>query len=162
MKRTKLTWTYFILQIVFMLIVPCVFIWVQYGDLATKYKVSVSAILLLVVVFLVFKRVFLAKYLKTLETKIANIETNALSITDENAIKSNKKAWRFYSVIQLITSAVVPILLFIFGIETIKVVEDGLIKLYGCLMCCLLSVCVGVLFRVAEIYSMRLTHETDE
>lgn len=152
---------FFALQILFMLVVPCAFIWAQYGDLATKYKVSVTAILLLVVVFLVFKRVFLSKYLKSIDGKILNIETNALSITDKSAIHANKKAWRFYSMIQLLESAIIPILLFVFAIETIKVVEAGLIKLYGCLSCCLLSLIVGVVFRIAEIYSMRLTHEKD-
>lgn len=162
MKRTGLTWAFFALQIIFMLVIPCAFIWAQYGDLATRYKVSTTAILLLVVVFLTFKRVFLSKYLKTIDGKILNIETNALTITDESAIKANKKAWRFYSMIQLLTSAIVPILLFVFAIQTIEVVEAGLIKLYGCLMCCLLSVVVGVVFRIAEIYSMRLTHEKKE
>ena len=37
MKRTKKTWVFFILQMVFMLIAPCVFVWLQYGDLTNKY-----------------------------------------------------------------------------------------------------------------------------
>nr|DAU28814.1 MAG TPA: hypothetical protein [Caudoviricetes sp.] len=159
MKRTKQSWVLFALQIVFMLVVPCVFIWVQYGDLTQKYKISVTAILLLILVFLVFKKIFLSKWLKTIDGKLVNIETAALTITDTEAIKANKKAWRSYSIVQLATNAVIPLLCMFLAVETIKAVEDGLIKLYGCLMFCLLSVALGVIFRIAEIYSMKFTHE---
>ena len=132
MKRTKKTWLFFILQLVFMLIAPCVFVWLQYGDLTSGYKVSVTAILLIILIFWAFKRIFLNKWLKTFEQKIINIETNALTITDKQAISSNKKAWRFYSLVQLLFSAIIPLLLFILAIITSKTVEQGLIKLYGC------------------------------
>lgn len=162
MKRTGKTWLFFVLQIVFMLVVPCVFIWVQYGSVeqgTAKYKLQVTAIVLMLLVFLVFKKVFISKWLKTIDGKIINIETNALTITDGQAIEANKKAWRFYSMAQLLSSAIVPILCFILAIITIKAVEKDLIELYGCLMFCLLSIAVGIVFRVAEIYSMKLTHE---
>lgn len=159
MKKTSKSWLFFILQILFMLIAPCVMVWVQYGDLTQKYKVSVTAIMLLLLIFWVFKRVFLNKWIKTLDLKITNIETNALSLTDKTAIESNKKAWRSYSLFQLAISSVIPLLLMALAVLTIKAVQDGLIKLYGCLMFCLISVFVGVLFRVCEIYSMKLQHE---
>lgn len=113
----------------------------------------------MLLVFLVFKKVFISKWLKTIDGKIINIETNALTIPDGQAIEANKKAWRFYSMAQLLSSAIVPILCFILAIITIKAVEKDLIELYGCLMFCLLSIAVGIVFRVAEIYSMKLTHE---
>ena len=159
MKRTKKAWLFFALQLVFMLIVPCVFIWVQYGELTTKYKISVTAIFLIMLVFLIFKKIFLNKWLKTFDQKIINIETNALSLTDKTAIESNKRAWRNYSVLQMVFSSVIPLLLLVLAVITIKVVEQGLIKLYGCLMFCTLSIFVGVIFRIAEIYCMKLCHE---
>ena len=142
-----------------MLVAPCIFVWLQYGELTTKYKVSVTAIMLLVIVFWAFKRIFLNKWLKTFDQKIINIETTALTITEPNAILSNKKAWRLYSLFQLLCNSVVPVLLFALAIITIKTVEEGLIKLYGCFMFCLISIVIGMIFRVAEIYSMKLTHE---
>ena len=159
MKKNKTAWTYFALQLVFMLVSPCVMVWLQYGDLAQKYKVSVTAILLVMLIFWTFKKIVLSKWLKTLEMKIANIETNALSITDASAITSNKNAWRKYSVAQLVFNSITPLLLFVLAILTIKTVEEGLIKLYGCLMFCLVSVSIGILFRIAEIYATKLTHE---
>jgi hypothetical protein len=91
--------------------------------------------------------------------KIINIETNALSITDKTSIENNKKAWRLYSILQLFFNSVVPVLLMALAVLTIKTVQDGLIKLYGCLMFCLISIVIGVLFRIAEIYSMKLSNE---
>lgn len=159
MKKTKKAWLFFVLQLIFMLVVPCVFIWVQYGELTTKYKVSVTAIFLTMLVFLIFKKIFLNKWLKTFDQKIINIETNALSLTDKTAIESNKRAWRNYSVLQLVFSSVIPLLLLALAVITIKVVEQGLIKLYGCLMFCAASIFLGVIFRIAEIYCMKLCHE---
>ena len=159
MKKSKASWLYFVLQLIFMLVAPCIMIWIQYGDLSQKYKISVTAILLMICIFLIFKKIVLNKWLKTFESKIINIETNALSLTDKTAIESNKKAWRTYSVLQLFFSSIVPLLLMILAVVTIKTVEQGLIKLYGCLMFCLISIIIGVVFRIAEIYSMKLTHE---
>lgn len=64
MKRNGKSWTFFVLQMIFMLVVPCVFIWVQYGDLTLKYKVSVTAIMLVLLVFLTFKKIFINGWLK--------------------------------------------------------------------------------------------------
>lgn len=159
MKRTAKSWVLFAIQLIFMIVVPCVFIWVQYGDLTGSYKVSVTAILLTILVFLVFKKIFIDKWLKTIDQKKANIETNALSVTDEASIKTNKKAWRNYAIVQLAISSVVPILVLVLATITIKTVEEGLIKLFGVLVFSLISIASGVVFRVGEIYSMKLPHE---
>ena len=81
MKRTGKAWIFFVLEIIFILIVPCVLVWLQYGDLAKGYKVSVTAIMLTMLIFWVFKKIMLDKFVKGLSQKIVNIETNSLSIT---------------------------------------------------------------------------------
>lgn len=159
MKKTKKAWVFFILHLFFLLAVPCFLVWQQYGDLTTKYKISVTAIMLTILIFCIFKKIVLNKWIKTLDIKLANIETNALSITDKTAIESNKKAWRSMSLLSLIISLIVPILVFVLAITTIKVVEQGLIKLYGCLMFILISMAIGILFKVLEIYAVKLPHE---
>lgn len=159
MKRTAKAWVFFVFQLAFMLVAPCVMVWLQYGELTEKYKISVTAILLSILVSWVFKRIVLNKWLKTLEIKLANIETNALMITDMVAIESNKRAWRNYSLASLFFSSITPLLLFALAVITIKTVEQGLIKLYGCLMFCLISIAIGVIFKILEIFAMRLTHE---
>ena len=159
MKKTKISWLYFILQLIFMLVAPCTLVWMQYGDLSQKYKISVTAILLFMLIFAIFKKIILNKWIKSFETKIIHIEANSLSITDSLAIQTNKKAWRIYSILQLFFSSIVPIMLMALAVVTIKTVEQGLIKLYGCLMFCLISIVIGVIFRIAEIYSEKLPHE---
>ena len=61
MKRNGKSWTFFALQLLFMLVVPCVFIWLQYGELTVKYKISVTAIILVLLVFVTFKKIFINK-----------------------------------------------------------------------------------------------------
>lgn len=91
MKRNGKSWTFFALQLLFMLVVPCVFIWLQYGELTVKYKISVTAIILVLLVFVTFKKIFINNWLKKIDAKIIGIETNALSVTDQNAIKTMKR-----------------------------------------------------------------------
>ena len=162
MKKTKQSWLFFILEIIFTFIVPCGFVWSQYGVLTTGYKISVTSILLLILIHIMFRKLFLNKWIKNIDAKISNIEANALSIVDEAAIRENKKAWRNCNIVQLIFSSIVPLLFFILAIITIKNVEKGLIELYGCLIFCLVSVCIGIFCRVLEIYSVKLSHEKDK
>ena len=138
MKRTLISWIFFLLSISCMLIVPCIFVWLQYGDLQGGYKVSVTAILIIIGVYLTFKKIVLNKWVKALDLKIVNIETNALSITDTESIKANKSVWRWCSVARLVIDSIVPICIAVLAVLTIKVVEQGLIKLYGCLIFCLI------------------------
>lgn len=159
MKKTTKAWIFFVLEIVFMLVVPCVLVWLQYGELANRYKISVTAILLTMLIFWVFKKIIINRWLKTFDAKIIGIEVNALSITDSEVIKTNKKVWRTYSILQLLFNSIIPLLIMVLSVITIKTVESGLIKLYGCLMFCLISIFIGVIFRICEIYSMRLIHE---
>lgn len=161
MKKTNKAWLFFSLQLVFMLLVPILLIWLQYGDLEGMYKVSMTGILCTILIFWVFKKIMLDKWLKGLDQKIVNIETNSLSITDKTAIESNKKAWRTYTLLQLLINSIIPLLLLVFALVTIKTLEQGLIKLFGCMMFCTISVGIGVIFKVAEIYSVKLTHESD-
>ena len=159
MKHTKSSFIFFILQIVCFLIVPVIFIWLQTGGLAKGYKFSVTAIISLVIVFLMFKKLMLNAWLKKIDSKVTQIEVNQLSATDASVIESLKKKYRLYSMIQLIINVIVPIACLVLFILTIKVVEAGLIKLYGCLSFSAVSMAIGVIFKVAEIYTVRCEHE---
>lgn len=161
MKKTKKSWLFFSLQLVFVLLAPILLIWLQYGDLEGVYKVSMTGILCTILIFWVFKKIMLDKFVKGLSQKIVNIETNSLSITEKTAIETNKKAWRTYTLLQLFINSIIPLLLLVFALVTIKTLEQGLIKLFGCMMFCTISIGVGVIFKVAEIYSVKLTHESD-
>jgi len=159
MKNTAKSWLFIGLQFLFFLIIPCVFIWLQSGGLAKGYKFSVSAIIALIIVFVLFKKIMLNSWLKKIDVKVTQIEVNQLSVTDQIAIQSLKKKWRTYSMIQLIINAVIPLACLALFILTIKTVEQGLIKLYGCLMFSAVSMAIGVIFKACEIYSVKTEHE---
>lgn len=159
MKKTITSSIFFILNIVFMLIVPIVLVWLQYGDNEGGYKLSITAILVIIGIFLVFKKVVLNKRLEALNLKVVSIESNALSITDEKSIKANKTVWRLCRTIQLLIDCIVPIGIAIISVLTIKVVEQGIIKLYGCLMFCFISIAIGLICKIVEIFTTKLKHE---
>lgn len=157
MKSNKI---YFLLQLMFFLVVPCVLIWLQYSDGAgVKYKIPMTAILLFIFVFLFAKRVWLNPWLKKVSDKLGQIETLQLATTDQTAVQSLKRQFRSLSLIQLFFNAVVPILLLGLVIVTIKAVETGIVKLFGALMLCAVSFAVGLVFKVLEIYSVKMEHE---
>lgn len=157
MKSNKI---YFLLQLMFFLVVPCALIWLQYSDGAgVKYKIPMTAILLFIFVFLFAKRVWLNPWLKKVSDKLGQIETLQLATTDQTAVQSLKKQFRSLSLIQLFFNAVVPILLLGLVIVTIKAVETGIVKLFGALMLCAVSFAVGLVFKVLEIYSVKMEHE---
>lgn len=159
MKHTKKSVVFFTMQIICFLIIPAVFIWLQSGGLAVKYKLSMTAVISLIVVFLMFKKIMLNSWLKKIDGKVAQIEVTQLATVDESAISSLKRKWRTLSVIQLIINAVIPLAILALFLMTIKVVEAGLIRLYGCLLISSFSMALGVVFKIAEIYSVRCEHE---
>jgi len=159
MKKTAKSWIYLSLQLLFFLGAPCLFIWLQSGGLAQGYKFSMSAVMALIIVFILFKKIMLDAWLKKIDIKVTQIEVNQLSVTDQTAIASLKKKWRTYSMIQLFINAVIPLACLVLFILTIKAVEQGLIKLYGCLMFSAVSMAIGVIFKACEIYSVKCEHE---
>lgn len=159
MKHTKKSFLFFVMQIVCFLVVPVIFIWLQSGGLAQGYKLSITAIIATVIVFIMFKKLMLNAWLKKIDDKVTQFEVNQVSETVPAAIASLKRKWRTLSLIQLFINAVVPLACLVLFLMTIKVVEAGLIKLYGCLLVSAVSMALGVLFRVAEIYSVRCEHE---
>lgn len=159
MKKTKTSRLFFVLQLVFMLIVPCVIIWLQYGDAGQKYKISLSAVILLIFVFMVFKRLIFSPYLKKAGNQLSQIEIDQLQATEQRAINSLKKRYRKLSIVELLFNMIVPVLVFVLFLMTINAVQAQIIKLYGALVFCGISIGVGVLCRVGEIYALRCEHE---
>lgn len=159
MKKTTLSMFCFFMQILCYLVIPTVFIWVQSGGLAHGYKLSATAIISVIIVFLVFKKIMLNSWLKKIDSKINQIEVNQLTATDETAINSLKKKWKALSFTQLFINIVIPIACLILFLITIKVVEAGLIKLYGCLLVSTISIIFGVIFKIIEIYTAKTENE---
>lgn len=157
MKSNKI---FFFLQLMFFLVVPCALIWLQYSDGAgVKYKVPMTAIVLMIFVFLFAKKVWLNPWLKKLSDKLSQIETLQLATTEQTAVMSLKKQYRTISLIELFFNAVIPVLILVLFLLTIKAVETGIVKLFGALMFCAISFAVGIVCKVLEIYSVKMEHE---
>ena len=89
-----------------------------------------------------------------MDKKIKSVNTSGLKKWIQENIKDEHLTTSEKEIIMLINSLPEE--------YTKSEVEKDLIQLYGCLMFCLISICVGIVFRIAEIYSMKLTHEKDE
>ena len=161
MKWSKKTYAFFAMQLICFVVVPCVLIWLQYGgaELSEKYKWSITGLMLFVLVFLVAKRIMVTPWLKKIDVQIAQIEIAQLNTTDTAAIESTKKRYRRLALAQLIFNAILPVAVLVIGIMTIKAVQDGLVKLYGVMVFSAISMGVGLLFKVGEVYSVKCEHE---
>ena len=76
MKKTKKAWLFLGLQLLFMIVVPIAFIWMQYGVFSLKYKISVTSILLMLLIFLIFKKIFINNWFCYNICNMPSITTN--------------------------------------------------------------------------------------
>lgn len=159
MKTKKI---FFVLQLLFFLVVPCVLIWTQYsnaGKVAAWYKLSLTGILALVFVFLIAKKLWLDGLLEKCRQKISNIEVQLLAAEGENAIQALKKAYRNLQLIDLFARAVVPVLAFVAALFVISAVQEGAVKLFGAMALSGVSMVFGVVCKIIEIYTAKAEHE---
>lgn len=159
MKTKKI---FFVLQLLFFLVVPCVLIWTQYsnaGKVAAWYKISLTGILALVFVFLIAKKLWLDGLLEKCRQKISNIEVQLLAAEGENAIQSLKRAYRNLQLIDLFARAVVPVLAFVAALFVISAVQEGAVKLFGAMALSGVSMVLGVVCKIIEIYTAKPEHE---
>ena len=102
MKKTKWQALFIVCQFICMFVVPVLCLWLEYGSnafVSVKYKISITGIIFVLLFFSLSKRFWLNDSLKKLQAKISNIETDALSMTDQQAIATAKKVYkRIYSL----------------------------------------------------------------
>lgn len=162
MKKTKWSWIYFILELVFFLALPCFFVWLQYGKTEVEwYKVSMTGIVILLLIFMIFKKIFITPIIVKINAQIAQIEIVQLAALEPSIILGYKKKYRSLSIKQLIFNTFVPALILSLTLMTIKVVEAGAIKMYNVLLICAISIVVGLICKIGEIYSLKCEHEVD-
>lgn len=151
----------FALEIVFFLIIPVIIIWLQYGgaEEAGAYKISITGVAALLLIFLTAKKITLDGYLEKITASLATNKQLALVTTDKDAIASLKKEYRSLSLIELGLRMVVPALLFIAVLITVKAVQSGAVKLFGALSIAGVSMLIGISLKVVEIYTSKAEHE---
>lgn len=163
MKKNKKAIIFVLLEMIFMMLVPVVLLWTEYGDsmVGLKYKISISGIVFLLIFFFLSKRFWLDDSLKRLNAKITELETLGLTVTDQTAIMSMKQRYRQYRLIDLFVKLLIPAAVLVLILMCVKALEEQAIKLFNVFMSSTVSFAVGIVFKIVEIYSMKFEHEQE-
>ena len=144
MKARKIVFT--VLEILFVAAVPAALIIWNYstwGEGTTGFKISVTGILLLIVVFFVLKAVFLNRYLKRMSDRAAQHEADLKVETDEEKKENLRKALRTERSIEALLSYVMPLLV-VAGLYVLALVlESAAVRLSGTFGLCAASMVIG-------------------
>ena len=159
MKLTKRKVLFSVLHLIFTAAVPIALILVQYGaesePKAAGFKVGFAGILLLVLVFWIIKRVFIDRKLKDLNAQgnimLANLKTES----DPDKLKLLEKEIRFIKTLEVVTSAVLPLLLLLACIVAFKALEARLVKLSAAMCFIAVSEVIGVVFGILSARQIR-------
>lgn len=169
MKWTAKRIICFVGQLVCFIGLPLTFIWVQYAELettetaaTTAFKLPATALLVAVLVLVLAKRIFLNNFMTQLNARLANMETQFLVTTDQNAIDVLKRSYKWQKLVEVIVSALIPACVLALSLLVCGALEDGTIKLFGVLRLTAVSFVLGFCFRVAEILTLKTKQEDNK
>ncbi|MEG1805597.1 MAG: hypothetical protein RR327_04290, partial [Clostridia bacterium] len=146
-------------------VAPIVLIWTQYAEntvVSSKFKMTVTGLIMVAFIFMIFKKIWLNEKIKALSTKQVIMETQSLVVTDPKAIAKLKFSYIANGVISLGINLILPLCVFMLSILTCKALEMQVIKLYGVLCLCAVSYAFGYVCKLLEILTVTLPHEIKE
>jgi hypothetical protein len=159
MKKDKKYWALEIAQLIFFLIIPIVlFIWkcttIQ-NDGGTRFIISCSGYIVAIIIFIVFKKIVLKKYLADLSGKIVNYTTQIETETDQTKIPLIEKALSKCLIIRNLF-IVAPVLIALgLLLVVIKAIEQQMITLYSVVGLCVISYIIGFICMLFQSYSIK-------
>jgi hypothetical protein len=159
MKKDKKYWALEIAQLIFFLIIPIVlFIWkcttIQ-NDGGTRFIISCSGYIVAIIVFIIFKKIVLKKYLADLGGKIVNYTTQIETETDQTKIPLIEKALSKCLIIRDLF-IVAPVLVALgLLLVIIKAIEQQMITLYSVVGLCVISYIIGFICMLFQSYSIK-------
>ena len=130
MNRAKLIYT--ILEAVFVAVIPVVLVIYQYGYVeptTAAFKISLTGIILLALVFYAVKRIFLDKRLKDWEAQYNNYISAYKIETDAEKKQRAKEQIQKYQTFTVLLRSFVPLLIFVMIQVLAKAVEQQMITL---------------------------------
>lgn len=154
MNHAKLIYT--ILEAVFVAVIPVVLVIYQYGYVeptTAAFKISLTGIILLALVFYAVKRIFLDKRLKDWEAQYNNYISAYKIETDAEKKQRAKEQIQKYQTFTVLLRSFVPLLIFVMIQVLAKAVEQQMITLSS------LSGLVTVSFGVGVIFSVMAARE---
>ena len=149
MNRAKLIYT--ILEAVFVAVIPVVLVIYQYGYVeptTAAFKISLTGIILLALVFYAVKRIFLDKRLKDWEAQYNNYISAYKIETDMAKKERAKQEMQKYQTCIVLIRAFIPMLIFIMIQVLAKALEKEMITLSGLAGLITASFAVGIVFAV--------------
>lgn len=167
MKWTKKKIAYNILQLVFYGVAPLVLVFLLYGNIghtreAVGFKIAVPGIILLVLLFLCFKKLWINKKLADAHSQLNQLKASLKVKTDAAEVTNIEQAIKNLGTLEVVLNAVVPVLLFTLLIICCKVMEAQLVKLSGTCGFILLSYITGTIFAVLDAREVKSKHKAKE
>jgi hypothetical protein len=159
MKKDKKYWALEIAQLIFFLIIPIVlFIWkcteIQ-NDGGTRFIINCSGYIIAIIIFIVFKKIVLKRYLADLSGKIVNYTTQIETETDQTKIPLIEKAMSKCLIIRDLF-IIMPVLIALgLLLVIIKAVELQMITLYSVIGLCVISYIIGFICMLFQSYSIK-------
>jgi len=140
-----------ICEIAFVMVVPAVLIVINYstwGAEATAFKIGLSGIILLLLVFYIFKKIILNKYLLKLRDTITQHSADLKVEPDPKRQESLIDALKREQTIQVIFNLIMPAILLVGLFLASKALESAAVKLSGTVGLIMASELIGLLFSI--------------
>lgn len=155
MKWTKKKIAFNILQLIFYGVIPLVLIFLTYGSVGNGaaglgFKIAAPGIILLILVFLCFKRLFINKRMSDAREQLNNLKADLKVKTDAAEVRNIETAIKNLGTVEVVLNSIVPILLTGLMIICCKVMEAGLVRLSGTCGFILISFVIGTVFAVLD------------
>lgn len=166
MKWTRKKIAYNVFQLVFYGVVPLVLVFMLYGNLghtrqAVGFKITAPGILIMILVFMCFKKLFINKKLSDAHDRLNKHKADLEVKTDQTEIANIEQQIKNYQTSEVLIRSVVPILLFSLLIMCCKVMEAQLVKLSGTCGFILCSYLVGTVFAILDAREVRGKHKSE-
>ena len=140
-----------ILEIIFVAVVPVVLISINYiswNPEATALKISLGGIFLLLLVFYIFKKTVLNKYLRRISDMITQHKADLKVETNAEKITALKNALKFEKTIECIINFIIPALLLAAVFIICIALEAAVAKMSGTVGLIIVSECIGLVFSI--------------
>lgn len=149
MKVTKKKLAYLLLELVFLGGVPLALILSQYGQIQSeRFKLGLTGILLVLLVFLILKKVVLRRYFENLRGQIVNFQSDLKTENDPGKIANIERELKHARTVETLFNAIMPFVFLVLMFCMCRALEAQLVKLSGVVGFIALSFAVGTVFSV--------------
>lgn len=161
----KKTWKWFLftaLEFLFVAIIPLVIVYIGYdgwGDAADNFKFYFGALLLIIIIFWIVKKVLISPWLDKQKIKAGNLEAMLIAETDKGKIANIENGLKTARVLETIFSWVLPLLFVLVAFLASKAMEQAIVEFSGILGFVGLSEIVGFVFSICVAVCVESKHK---